>query len=275
MSVLLLLSAILSSFVVGAILLFLSYFSAPLLERDALTNILLGEWNPDASYGLAPMIAGTLYISIPASLLAFVIALSSAMGMDSLAAGVLRRFLEAFFSILTSIPTVVYAFLGVMLVVPMVRRVSDTSGYCILSAVVVLSLLVSPTMILYMRESFRNTPKELRTAVYALGGEEAAYQRRVLLPYNRTGMAVAYMMGLARALGDTMVALMLAGNSSKMPSSPFDGARSLTSHIALLFAGDYDSVEFRSIFASGVILFLSTLLILGISALLKRGLSNG
>jgi len=131
----------------------------------------------------------------------------------------------------------------------------------LLSAALMLSLVVTPTMVLFFVDSFAAAPREYRSIVHALGGEEASYQRRVLLPFRFSSLLTGFLLGLGRALGDTMIALMLAGNSPRLPASLLEGGRTLTAHIALLFAGEFDSLEFRSVFASGLVLFLLSLLL--------------
>jgi phosphate transport system permease protein len=256
------LSAIVTASIVVGIALFLLYFSLPLLEGSGLEKTIVGGGDGDLSYGVLPALVGTLWISLLSTLFALFISLFTSMGLESLSGKRYTRFVESFYEILSSIPTVVYAFLGIVLLLPHMRALFGGSGMSILSASIVLSLVISPTMILYFRESFSTVPREYRVVVYSLGGDEGSYIRRVLLPFRAKSLKVGTIMGFARASGDTMVSLMLAGNSLEIPISPLDGARTLTTHIALLFAEDFDSAEFRSIFVAGLILMSVTISII-------------
>jgi phosphate transport system permease protein len=265
---LLLLPTLLSALAVGLLFGFLLWFSLPLIREGGLGGIFASVWDPDRSYGLLPMIAGSLAVALPAALLGLLFALGTALWID--AAGKRGRAVRRFYSLLASVPTVVYGFVGVMLLVPLVRGIFGGSGLSILSAALMLSLVITPTMVLFFVDSFSTAPREYRGIVHALGGDEGAYQRRVLLPFRLPSLLSGFVLGLGRALGDTMIALMLAGNSPHFPSGALEGARTLTSHIALLFAGDFDSLEFRSIFAAGLLLFLLSILLLLPIRLLRR-----
>jgi phosphate transport system permease protein len=160
---------------------------------------------------------------------------------------------------MTGIPTVVYGFVGVFLLTPVLRRLFDHgSGLCVLGASVMLAVLVAPTMILFMADGFARVPKSYLDAADALGATPVQRFLFVVVPAGRGGIVTGGLLGLARAFGDTLIALMLAGNAAAVPHSPLDPARTLTSHIALVQAADVDSLEFRSIFVCGLVLYLLT-----------------
>jgi phosphate transport system permease protein len=181
-----------------------------------------------------------------------------------------QNMLTRFFNLLSSIPTVVYGFLGLIFFVPFIRNFSGDSGMNILSASLVLSLVITPTMVLFFIDTFKNVPKSYKTIVNSLGGDTIDYQMKVLLPYTFKSLSIGFIMGFSRAIGDTMIALMISGNSIVIPHSLNDSARTLTSHIALLFGGDFESMEFKSIFASGLILFLISICILLLIRFLRK-----
>ena len=242
--------------------LFLLYFASPMLVDGRFVELVSGEWHPDSSFGLSAMIVGSALLSIGATLLAFIYAISITLTIDRLPRGSrVREGAIVLFRMLTAIPTVVYGFLGVILLLPFMRSISDGSGMSLLSAIVVLSLVITPTMVLFLHESFENVPPEYSTIIHSLGGDRVDYQLYLLLRYRYRGLILTLIMGFGRAVGDTMIALMLSGNATSLPSSPLDSIRTLTAHIALLFAGDFDSMEFQSIFASGLILFLSSAIV--------------
>jgi phosphate transport system permease protein len=259
--------SLLSGLVVVLIFLFLGYFSVPLVAEGGVRQLFGSVWNPPEAYGLLPMMLGSLLVATIATLLAFVYALAIALSLDRMRSSRARAAVVSFFALLSAIPTVVYGFLGVILLIPWMRGVMGGSGLSLLSAALVLSLVVTPTILLFLHESFDNVPVSYQSIVHALGGDRVDYQMRILLPHTIRGVSIGLIMGFGRAIGDTMIALMVAGNAVAMPSSLGESVRTLTAHIALLFAGDFDSVEFRSIFASGMLLFLFSLLML---ALIRR-----
>ncbi len=161
---------------------------------------------------------------------------------------------------MTGIPTVIYGFVGVFLLVPIVRELFGSgSGLCILTAALVLGIMISPTMTLFFCDSFDRIPKAHLDAADALGASPVQKLLYVILPAAKQGMLNGVILSLGRAVGDTLIALMLAGNSVRVAESVLEPARTLTAHIALVIAADYESPEFRSIFACGVVLYLFTM----------------
>ncbi len=136
----------------------------------------------------------------------------------------------------------------------------------ILSASIMLSLLISPTMILFFSQSFEQVPKTYTDAVDALGGSAAQKLFYVILPQVWPGVLTGLILAFGRAMGDTLVALMLSGNSVMMPHSVLDSARTLTARIAMVMAADFDSIECKTIFVSGAVLYLMT----GLGIILAR-----
>ncbi len=267
---------IVASLALGAILIFLLCFSLPLFSGGHIWTLMSTHWRPErGEFGLVPMVLGSLWIALSAAFLALVMAMSIALSIDALPDGRLSRALYRLFMLFGSIPTVVYGFVGVMLVVPFVRQMWEGStGMCILTASLLLSFVITPTMVLFFIDSFRAAPREFGQIVSALGGHRVQYQIYVLLPYASKSIKSGFILGFARAIGDTMIALMLAGNSINLPHSFGDSARTLTAHIALLFGGDFDSPEFRSIFASGLILFGIVVLLLWVLYAMQRSVDE-
>ena len=256
----------------GALLIFLLLFSEPLLFGETGGTILSLRWDPPAGhYGLIPMVAGTLAIALLATAIAFLGALAAALSFTAMGSGFLKTLQYRLLMLFGAIPTVVYGLVGVLILVPWLREyLVEGSGWSVLSAGVMLALVIWPTMVLYLIDSFRSTPPELASLTSALGGRSVDYRIRVLLPFHRRSIGVALAMGLSRAMGDTMIALMLSGNSIQIPHSLSDSTRALTAHIALLFAGEFDSPAFRSIFVSGLILLALSTLLLGVIVRMRR-----
>ena len=261
---------VVSSSIILIIGLFLLYFSAPILESGDIFTTLFSSWNPPREFGLYPMIIGSILISGMATVLASIFSISIALLFDSLRGERGRGVVRAFMNLMASIPTVVYAFIGVVVLVPIIRNSVGGTGMSVAAASLVLSVVITPTIVLFLMESFSSVPVEYRDVNYALGGERVDYQIGIMIPFRVRGVVAAISLGFARAVGDTMIALMVAGNSAIVPHSIFSTARTLTSHIALMFAGDFDSLEFRSIFLSGLVLLsISTVVTLIVNTLAK------
>jgi phosphate transport system permease protein len=264
-----LLSALLSSSLTVAILGFMLFMGLPALRGGGLPHLLFSPWDPlQGSYGILPMIATTAAISLLATTFALPLSLGSSFLVTSIApkgvGGALRRLIQ----LMTGIPTVIYGFIGIFLLVPLVRELfQNGSGMCILAASLMLGIMISPTMTLFFCDSFERIPRSYLDAADALGANRVQKLIHVMLPAARRGMLAGLILSLGRAVGDTLISLMIAGNSVRMPGSVLDSARTLTAHIALVIAADYESQEFRSIFTCGLVLYLFTMLVtLGLRA---------
>ena len=250
--------AVLSSLVTLSILIFMLVLGFPLLADGGLLKLFTAGWNPTKGLlGIRPMIAGTLIIAPLALALALPVSLGVAAQVTVIAPNRSGVWVRRFVQFMTGIPTVVYGFVGIFLLVPFIRELARSgSGLCVLSAALLLALLVAPTLILFFIDAFQAVPREHLLAVEALGANKAQRFFSVILPGAWRGVLGGIVLALCRAFGDTMIALMIAGNAAIIPDSLFDPARTLTSHIALIKAADYHSLEFKSIFACGLALYL-------------------
>lgn len=237
---------------------FMGWLALPLLKTEALSTLLAPIWQPDQGrFGILPMVGGTLAVALPATFLAFPMSLGFACFATHLAPVRLRKVLKALAGFMTGIPTVVYGFSAVFLLVPLIRQLGERgSGFSVVAAVLVLALLISPTMILILITAFDAVPRAWLRSFAAMGATPEETVWTLLLPQASRAMAGALLLGLGRAAGDTLIALMLAGNAVLAPTDPLGPARTLTSHIALVMAADFDSPEFRSVFACGLLLYL-------------------
>lgn len=243
-----------------SVLVFMVWLSLPVLESGLLWPILTDPWSPDhGRFGILAMIVGTLYIAGLSLVISFPVSLGCSLFIQVTHPGRLGGMLKKIVQLMTAVPTVVYGFVGVFLLVPLVREsFSHGSGMSILSACIMLSMLISPTMILFFSQSYARVPKPYTNAVDALGGTPFQKLVHVILPHAWPGILTGLVLAFGRAMGDTLIALMLSGNSVMMPSSVLDSARTLTAHIAMVIAADFDSVEFKTIFVCGAILYLLT-----------------
>ena len=251
-------SAIISGLLTFAILLFLLIPSLPLIIAGQFWAILLQPWAPQTEqFGIYPMVIGTLAISLLTMVFALPLSLGCATMIHMERNSFPSRMLRKIVAMMTGIPTVIYGFVGIFLLVPLLRNNLDAgSGMSILAASLMLTLLVSPTMILLFCDSFARVPNNYGDAVLALGGSEVQKFIYVTLPNSISGIFVGSSLALGRALGDTLIALMIAGNAVQVPSSVLDSSRALTAHIALVFAADYESPEFKAIFSCAIFLYI-------------------
>jgi phosphate transport system permease protein len=270
----LLASTLIAVVAVGAIFGFLAWFSLPMLREGRLFEVLAWNWRPfDGAFGILPMAVGTLLLALTAMAQAF----PAGVGICSFAHGLgprpLGRAIMLIVRFMTGVPTVVYGFVAVFLLVPFVRTLFGTgSGFSWLSAGLTLALLVLPTVVLVIDAELRQAEPRYRLAAAALGLSRAQTLVFVVLPQSRRALVMAAVLGFGRAAGDTLVALMVAGNAAQVPANPLDSLRTLTAHIALVVATDSRSRAYDSVFASGLILMLTTAAVnLGIRTLRPQG----
>ena len=242
------------------ILAFLLYFAFPLFESDLFLNFFTWVWDEKTGhYGLLPMVLGTAYISLLATVFATLMAFSLASLIESFLPKKMAFYLEGLLVLLCGVPTVVYAFGALFLVVPSINYyIAESKGLSILSASFVLSFVVLPTMSLMFLNAFRALPKQYKKAGLSLGISSQELFFYMVVPYAKRDILSAIIFGFSRAVGDTLIALMLAGNALAIPHSLLDSARTLTAHIALVNANDYESIAFKAIFLSALLLFVFT-----------------
>lgn len=248
----------------AAIFVFLAVLSLPLFTQGQWGQILSSTWRPyQGLYGVLPMVAGSLALSLSAFALAFPLGIGVCLFICGPWGGVLRRSTLAVVTFMTAIPTVVYGFVSVFLLIPLVKKVLGGSGPSLLAAGLTLALLVLPTVVLFLHETMREAEARTRLASASLGFSPLQALLLVVLPASGAGLRAAGIMGYCRALSDTLIPLMLAGNAPQFPDSFFDSVRTLTAHIALVVATDNSSPAFHSLFACGLILFAVSLAVQG------------
>lgn len=254
------LAAVVVGLLTAAIFFFLVLSGLPLLASGQLVELLFSSWSPDKGlYGIYPMLAASLVLAILSMLISFPVSLGVSFLITSFAPSRLRRFLLAMVRVMTSIPTVVYSFAALFLLVPIMRSLMGYgTGMSLLTAAPVLALVIAPTMILFFVNSINNVSSNFTLAADALGASRVQKLLYIILPQAWPGILNGTLLGFGRAIGDTMVSLMLAGNSIAYPNSITESGRTLTAHIALVMAYDFDSMEFKSIFVCGLFLYLLT-----------------
>jgi phosphate transport system permease protein len=252
----LLLSGLVASFAVAAIFLFLIYFTIPIIGQGDLLKLLSWDWRPMAGqYGILPMVIGSLCLAVSATLAAYPLAIGICSYIHGLGPRSIARPVMIVIDFMTSVPTVVYGFVSAFLLVPALRQCFEHgTGFSWLAASVTLTVLVLPTIVLVIHTQLHQLGPEIQLTALALGMSPAQTLLWVILPQASRGLVAAAILGFGRALGDTIISLMLAGNAPQVPHSVLDSIRTLTAHIALVVATDVHSAAYQSLFLSGLIL---------------------
>lgn len=220
-------------------------------------------WSPQtARFGILPMIHASVLLSFSALLCGWPVALGCCCVLRGLGPKGLRVLLGFTLRFMASIPTVVYGFAAVFLLVPLIREGLGGSGFCWLSAGLLLALQGVPTMTLLMDEALRSVSAETSLTAAALGLTPEQNLSSIVLPASRPWMASAAVLGFGRALGDTLLPSMLAGNAIQFASSPLDSMRTLTAHIGLVLSSDIGGGEHLSLLLAGGLLLLGSVTVM-------------
>lgn len=237
---------------------FLFWFALPVFFSTG-DSVLSLNWQPEqGQYGILPMVVGSAMVALLALILAFPIAI----GITSFC--LLERYknislwIRRIIRMMTGIPTVVYGLAAVFLLVPLLREsFRYGSGYCLLATAVMVTLLILPVMVLVLDSHCRPLANQLHLTAIAIGFTDVQTVLYLILPNATKAMATAALLGFSRAIGDTLLPLMLAGNAPQLTGNVLDSIRTLTAHIGLVIATENGSSTYNSLFAAG--LFLLTI----------------
>jgi phosphate transport system permease protein len=238
------------------------------VKKISLKEFIFGkEWYPTAEpaplFGVWPLILGTLLVTFGAILFALPLGLATAIFMAEVSSYRLRNILKPLVELLAGIPSVVYGFFGLVVIVPLIQEVFHLNvGETALAGSIVLGIMALPTIITISEDAIRTTPKSLKEASLALGATRWQTMVRVVIPYARSGITTAIILGIGRAIGETMAVLMVTGNAAVIPHSFLEPVRTIPATIAAeLGESPYGGLHFKALFALGIILFLFTLII--------------
>ena len=229
----------------------------PIMFKHGPGRFLFGlDWYPsEKAFGLLPMIVGSFFVTAGALLIGVPTGLACAIVLTQFASKRIGRILKPVIELLAGIPSVVYGFIGIVVIVPLIRENLGGPGLSVLAAAIVLGVMILPTVISISIDAFQALPPTYREGSIALGATVWQTTRMVLIPAARSGLIAAIILGMGRAIGETMAVIMIAGNAAAIPGSPLAPVRTLTSNIALEMG--YASGEHReALFATGVILFV-------------------
>ncbi|MHC1592882.1 MAG: phosphate ABC transporter permease subunit PstC [Methermicoccaceae archaeon] len=226
-----------------------------------------GVWNPDAygtpSWGIFALIVSTLLITSGALVIAIPLGIACAVYLSELASSRVREFIKPTIEMIASIPSVVLGVLGLLILAPVVAFFFGIpNGLNALAASILVAVLALPTIISISEDALSSVPLDYRAASYALGATKWQTIRSVVVPAATSGIIAASMLGMGTAIGETMVVLMVAGNTKAVPMSLLDPARTMTANIAIeIKEVVVGSLHYEALFAIGLVLFLLTFLI--------------
>lgn len=232
------------------------------------SEVFLGtEWFPTAApspiFGVLPLVLGTLWVSLVAILIALPFGISVSIYMSEVASDKVRNLFRPVVELLNGIPSVVFGFFGLIVIVPFLQHVLNLpvgeSGF---AGSIVLAIMALPTIIAVSEDAMRSCPRSMREASLALGATRWQTIRRVVIPYSASGITSGVVLGIGRAIGETMAVLMVTGNAAVMPSSIFEPLRTIPATIAAeLGEAPAGGAHYQALFLLGVVLFAITFLI--------------
>lgn len=267
------LAAALSILAVGLICVFLFANGIPAMVEIGIPDFLLGTtWRPaNDIYGIFPMIIGSIYVTAGALVFGVPAGLLTAIFLSRFASAKVAAFLKPGVELLAGIPSVVYGFFGLMIIVPFIRVNAPGNGLSLLAASILLGIMILPTVITVAKNALDAVPQSYYEGALALGATHERSVLKVLVPAATSGIMAGVVLGIGRAIGETMAVVMVAGNQPIIPASIFDGVRTMTANIVLEMGYAAD-LHRGALIATGVVLFVFILLISVLfNAMKKRG----
>ena len=235
---------------------------APVIAEVGLIKFVFGmEWAPgQGKFGIFPMIIGSVTVTLGAALLGVPVGICCSIFLAEFAPAPLRNIFRPAIQLLAGIPSVVYGFWGLIFIVPFIRDYLGGPGLSILAGSVILAIMILPTVISISEVSILALPRQYKEGALALGLGHWQSIRSVLLPAAKSGIVAAVILGIGRALGETMAVIMVLGNAVAVPQSILDPVRTLTTNIGIEMG--YASGEHRqALFATGIVLFIVIMLL--------------
>lgn len=223
------------------------------------------EWTPlfaNPKFGVLPLVAGTLMVTMIASLVAIPLGLGSAIYLSEYAPDRARAILKPVLEILAGIPTIVYGFFAISFVTPIIRALlPQTEMFNVLSAGIVVGIMIIPMICSLSEDAMNAVPKSLRNGAYALGATKLEVATRIVVPAALSGIVSSFVLGISRAIGETMIVTLAAGSLAQLTFNPLESMQTLTAYIVSVSNGDtqHGTVEYNTIYAVGITLFVMTL----------------
>lgn len=238
------------------------------------------QWTPlfsDKHFGILPLLLGTLLTTTIAILLAVPLGLTIAIYLNEYASPRFTSIVKPVLEILAAIPTVVYGFFALQLVTPFLQTfIPGLRGFNALAPGLVMGIMIIPYITSLSEDALRAVPKSLREASYGMGATKLQTAMRVMLPAASSGILVSIILAISRALGETMIVAIAAGQEPNLTFNPLESVETITTYIVQVSMGDVpqDSLEYRTIFAAGMTLFIFTFILNNISFWLRKKYQN-
>lgn len=245
----------------------------PFIKEYGLKNFLLGrEWKPSNSpplYGILPMILGSFYVTIGACIVGVPIGVMTSVYMSHFSSKKIYNILKPSINLMAGIPSIVYGFFFLTVVVPIIRDIFGGTGMNFITASILLGVMILPTIIGISESALKAVPKEYYEGSIALGAGHEASIVKVVIPAAASGIFASIILGVGRAIGETMALILVAGNQARMPKGITKGFRSLTTNIVMDMS--YASGTHReALIATAVVLFVFILILNGLFTIFKR-----
>ena len=254
-----------SILVTAGIVLVLVWETAAFLREVPLAQFLFGtEWTPlfyDKQFGVLPLVAGTLLVSVIAMAVALPAGLLTAIYLSEYARAPVRRVVKPILELLAGVPTVVYGYFALLFVTPLLQRVvPGLAGFNALSPGIVMGIMILPLVSSLSEDALHSVPAGLREGAYALGATRMQAALRVVVPAAFSGISAASILAVSRAIGETMIVAIAAGQQPRLTLDPRVPVETMTAYIVQVSLGDTPAgtLEYRTIFAVGMLLFVST-----------------
>jgi phosphate transport system permease protein len=254
-----------SIMILTLIVVFLFREGVPIFREVSLSGFLFGkEWYPTydpPAYGIWPLIVGSLIVTLLSSMIAVPLGVLSAIYIAEIAPVAMRDILKSAIELLAGLPSVVLGFFGMVVVAPWLQETFDLpTGLNIVNASLMLAIMAIPTISSISEDALYSVGQEFKEASYALGATRYETITRVIVPSALSGISAAVILGMARAIGETMVVLMVAGGAAALPEGLFDSVRPMPASIAAeMGEAPFRSGHYHALFATGIVLFFLTL----------------
>lgn len=283
---LILISAIMATISVALITIFIFQSGLPVLAEYGVFQFIFGtNWSPaSGSFGILPLIMGTLSVTLGALIIGIPTGLACAIFLAEILPKRWARAFKSAIELLAGIPSVVYGFFGLVVLVPAIRtyivpifqlfnpNVSST-GFSILAGAMILAIMILPTIVSISENAIAAVPREFKEASLALGANKMQTIIKVLVPAAKSGIISSIILGMGRAIGETMAVLLITGNMAKVPGSVLDPAATLTGTIALEM-GYASPTHQQALFAVGIVLFIIIMLLNIVAQLFVKGIGG-
>ena len=270
MQVVFLLTACVSIAAVALICIYLLGGGIPTIFEIGLGNFFGTTWKPSKGlFGILPMIVGSIYVTAGAILVGVPLGLLCAVYLSRFCSRGVYRVLKPAVELMAGIPSIVYGFFGLMVIVPVIQQLTGTSGKSLLTASILLGVMILPTIVSVAESSLNAVPETYYEGSLALGATHERSVFAVILPAAASGVLSGVILGIGRAIGETMAVIMIAGNQALMPSGLLQGLRTMTANIVLEM-GYASGLHREALIATGVVLFVFILIINTCFSLLKR-----